>query len=153
MSFPGRLPEGVVIQQPVSLIDVLPTISELLALPNPESVSGVSLLPLIHGAEVESRPIYGVTYRPEAYADKEAVVARAFKYIHSLTDDREWEELYDLRNDPGEIENLAPSESEVLDELRSMLGARLQGAAMAEVNEAELSEEEIKRLRELGYIH
>ncbi len=153
MSFPGRLPEGVVIQEPVSLIDVLPTISELLVLPKPESASGVSLLPLIHGAKVESRPIYGVTYRPEAYADKQAVVARGYKYIHSRTDDREWEELYDLHNDPGEIENLAPSASEVLDELRSILRERLEGAAMAEVNEAELSEEEIERLRELGYIH
>ncbi|MCG6949560.1 MAG: sulfatase-like hydrolase/transferase [Acidobacteria bacterium] len=153
MSFPGRLPEGVVIQEPVSLIDVLPTISELLVLPKPESASGVSLLPLIHGAKVESRPIYGVTYRPEAYADKQAVVARGYKYIHSRTDDREWEELYDLHNDPGEIQNLAPSASEILDELRSKLRERVEGAAMAEVNEAELSEEEIKRLRELGYIH
>jgi arylsulfatase A-like enzyme len=153
MSYPGRLPEGVVIEEPVSLIDVLPTVSEIFALPRPDVVSGVSLLPLINGAAVESRPVYGVTYRPEAYSDKEAVVARGHKYIRSLTDDREWEELYDLRNDPGELENLAPSAPEILEELRSMLRSRLEGAAMAAVNEAELSEEEIKRLRELGYIH
>jgi len=153
MSYPGRLPEGVVIEEPVSLVDVLPTVSDLFALPTPEIVSGVSLLPLIDGTAVASRPVFGVTYRPEAYSDKEAVVARGHKYIHSLTDDREWEELYDLRNDPGELQDLAPSAPEILEELRSMLSSRLEGAAMAAVNEAELSEEEIKRLRELGYIH
>lgn len=153
MSCPGWLPEGVVIKQPVSLIDILPTISDSLSLPIPEAVSGASLLPLIDGAVEESRPIFAVTYRPEAYSDKQAVIAKGYKYIHSLADDREWEELYDLREDPGELENLAPSNPEILDELRSMLGSRLEGAAMASVNEAELSEEDIKRLRELGYIH
>lgn len=153
MSAPGWLPEGLVIEEPVSLIDVLPTVTEIFALPHPDVVSGVSLLPLINGAADVSRPVFGVTYRPEAYSDKEAVVARGHKYIHSLTDDQEWEELYDLRNDPGELENLAPSAPEILGELRSMLRSRLEGAAMAAVNEAELSEEEIRRLRELGYIH
>jgi arylsulfatase A-like enzyme len=153
LSAPGWLPEGAVIEQPVSLIDVLPTISELLSLPIPEAANGFSLLPLTDGEAVEARPIYGATYRPEAYADKQAVVANGYKYIHTLTDDEEWEELYDLSQDPGELENLAPSAPETLAELRALLRSRLDGAKPASVNVADLSEEEIERLRELGYIH
>jgi arylsulfatase A-like enzyme len=153
LSAPGWLPEGAVIEQPVSLIDVLPTISEILALPIPDAANGASLQPLIDGEEIDARPIYAVTYRPEAYADKQAVIARGYKYVHTLTDDDEWEELYDLRKDPGELENLASSAPEMLAELRTLLRSHLEGAATASPNVADLSEEEIERLRELGYIH
>jgi arylsulfatase A-like enzyme len=153
MSQPGRLPEGLTVVRPVSLVDVLPTITDLLDLPNPAGVSGVSLLPFIKGAQVDPRPIFGVTSRPEAYSDKTAVIARGHKFIHSLTDDRDWEELYDLEADPDELVDLAPSAPPILDELRSLLRTRLHSSAMAEVNEAKLSEEEIERLRALGYIH
>jgi len=80
-------------------------------------------------------------------------VARGFKYIHSRTDDREWEELYDLESDPEELVDLATSAPPILNELRAILRMRLAGSSMATVNEAELSEEEIERLRALGYIH
>ena len=153
MSQPGRLPEGLTVAQPVSLVDVLPTITDFLDLPTPAAVSGVSLLPLIKGVQEDPRPIFGVTSRPEAYSDKTAVIARGHKFIHSLTDDRDWEELYDLDGDPGELVDLAPSAPQILDELRSLLRTRLRSSAMAAVNEARLSEEEIERLRALGYIH
>jgi hypothetical protein len=153
LSQPGCLPEGLTVEQPVSLVDVLPTITDVLDLPNPAAASGVSLLPLIRGAKEDPRPVFGVTSRPEAYSDKTAVVARGYKFIHSLTDDRDWEELYDLEVDPGELVDLAPSAPPILDELRSLLRTRLRSSAIAEVNEASLSEEEIERLRALGYIH
>ena len=153
MSRPGRLPEGLVVEQPVGLVDVLPTVTDILDLPAPAAISGVSLVPLIEGVEQDPRPVFGITYRPEAYSDKTAVIARGHKFIHSLTDDREWEELYDLEADPGEMNDLAPSAPPLLDELRVLLRARLRSSPMAEVNEAELSEEDIERLRELGYVH
>ena len=145
--------KGLVVEQPVRLVDILPTVADLFELPIPDVVSGASLLPLIAGAEEVTRPVFGITYRPEAYSDKEAVVARGFKYIHSRTDDREWEELYDLESDPKELVDLAPSAPPILNELRAILRMRLAGSSMATVNEAELSGEEIERLRALGYIH
>jgi len=153
MSRPGRLPEGLRIEQPVSLVDVLPTITDLLDLPKPRGGSGVSLLPLIAGAKADPRPIFAVTSRPESASDKTAVIARGYKFIHSLTDDRDWEELYDLEADPDELVNLAPSAPPILGELRDILAARLSSSAMAAVDPADLSEEEIDRLRALGYVH
>jgi len=45
------------VEQPVSMIDVLPTILDLAGLPQPEVLQGRSLAPLLLGRELESRPV------------------------------------------------------------------------------------------------
>ena len=96
--------------------------------------------------------VFAATYRPEAYSEKRAVVLDGFKYIHSWTDDRDWQELYDLTNDPGELNDLADMRPEVVARLRSVLDARLAAAKETVGGQAELSEEEISELRALGYV-
>ena len=73
------------------------------------------------GGKVASRSIVAETYRPEAYSEKRALVRDGFKYIHSWTDDREWEELYDLAADPGELHDLSAIEVERLAAMRTAL--------------------------------
>ena len=46
---PGRLPAGKVIDEPVELIDFLPTMMDLAGLDVPEDIRGRSLMPLIEG--------------------------------------------------------------------------------------------------------
>jgi arylsulfatase A-like enzyme len=151
-AFPGHLPEGMVIDEPVAMVDVLPTVLDLVGLEFPDRISGASLLPLIRGSVGPPRSIVAETYRPEAYSDKRALVRDGYKYIHSWTDDREWEELYDLAADPGELHDLSAAEIQRLAAMRTALQARLLEAVAAEVVEAELSSEDIERLRALGYI-
>jgi arylsulfatase A-like enzyme len=55
--WPGKIPGGRRIEQPVSMIDVLPTLLDLLDLPAPEVVQGRSLAPLLLGGELEQRPV------------------------------------------------------------------------------------------------
>jgi arylsulfatase A-like enzyme len=153
MAFPGRLPEGMMVDEPVGLVDVLPTVLELMDLESPSHESGASLLPLITGSGAAPRPIVAETHRPEAYSEKRALVQDGFKYIHSWTDDREWEELYDLNADPDEVHELSQIETERLAAMREALQKRLREAVTAEVMEAELDSEDIERLRALGYIH
>ena len=150
---PGRLPQGLVIEEPVSLIDVLPTVGELLDLPMPPKMSGRSLVPLLNGGVLPEAPIVAVTYRPEAYSEKRALIAGGFKYIHSWHDDDEWEELYDLESDPDELVDLAADQPERVEAMRTLLYQRLRTGQEAEAVEAELSDEEIERLRALGYVH
>ena len=149
----GHLPEGVVIEDPVSLVDVFPTIADLLGLESPAVASGVSLAPLMHGVAIPLQPLIASTYRPQSFSDKQAIVMDGFKYIHSWLDDREWEELFDLSADPDELENLAENRPELLAQLRAELERRLDQASSAETIEAELSEEEAAHLRALGYVH
>ncbi len=152
-AFPGHLPQGVVIDQPVAMVDVLPTVLEIMSLALPERISGASLLPLIRGDGGPPLSIVAETFRPEAYSEKRALVGDGYKYIHSWTDDQEWEELYDLTADPGELHDLSAIEAERLAAMRDALQNRLLAAVPAEVVEAVLTDAEIERLRALGYIH
>ena len=47
--WPGRIEGGQRFSQPVSMLDVLPTILDLLDLPQPEVAMGQSLAPLLLG--------------------------------------------------------------------------------------------------------
>ena len=151
-AFPGYLPEGAVIDEPVAMVDVLPTVIDLMGLESIPRTNGISLVPLMAGERPEPRSIVAETYRPEAYSEKRALVRDGFKYIHTWTDDNEWEELYDLAADPGELHDLSAAEIQRLAAMRTALQARLLEAVAAEVVEAELSSEDIERLRALGYI-
>ena len=58
MLAPGRLPEGLRVAEPVSLVDLLPTVLDLAGLPPLERTQGRSLLPLIRGdADWDTRPV------------------------------------------------------------------------------------------------
>ena len=56
--WPGRIPGGQRFSEPVSMIDVLPTILDLIGLPPPDVMQGKSLAPLLLGKEGwEPRPV------------------------------------------------------------------------------------------------
>ena len=56
ISCPGLLPSGKVIEEPVEMVDFLPTLMELCGLAVPNSISGRSLMPLIRGDIRQCRP-------------------------------------------------------------------------------------------------
>ncbi len=149
----GHLAEGVVVDDAVSLVDLYPTVADLLGLDFPANTSGASLAPLLRGDVMPGRPVIAATYRPESFSDKRAIVLDGFKYIHSWKDDQESEELYDVINDPGELENLSQSHPGVVDRLRLELARRLELIAEKSSVDAELSEEDKAHLRALGYLH
>ena len=149
----GHLQEGRVVDEVVSLVDVFPTVANLLGIDSPSISSGASLVPLLHGESMPSRPVIAATYRPESFSDKRAIVLDGFKYILTWKDDRVGEELFDLTLDPGELENLAQVNLEDLDRLREELERLVSEISEASVVEAELSEEEKAHLRALGYLH
>jgi arylsulfatase A-like enzyme len=110
---PGIAP-GTRVRGSVSLLDVVPTLLDVLALPPMEDLPGRSLLPALRGADV-SRPAYAQVLRgPRHTAGErddmlESVRSDAWKVV--LTLDRRTgvvrEEAFDLRTDPGERSNLA----------------------------------------------
>jgi len=55
--WPRGIQGGRRIDQPVSMIDVLPTVLELTGLPLPEVLQGRSLAPLLRGGKLEPRPV------------------------------------------------------------------------------------------------
>ena len=85
--------------QPVSLMDIYPTLAELAGLPIPEHVEGKSLLPLLQDPAVswDSAAITTSGFRNHS--------VRTGRYRYTRYSDRS-EELYDLDADPHEWNNL-----------------------------------------------
>jgi len=56
----GRVPEGLVVERPVRLLDVAPTILDLVGLPPLSQAEGTSLRPLFEGGDVALPDAFGV---------------------------------------------------------------------------------------------
>lgn len=100
ISGPG-IPEGQVAEALVYLYDLFPTLCHLLDVQAPEGVEGKSLLPVILGAQKEVRNTLFT-----AYADvQRAVKDHRWKLIRYPKIN--YTQLFDLKNDPYELNNLA----------------------------------------------
>jgi arylsulfatase A-like enzyme len=100
-----RAPEhkrGVVNADPVSGIDVFPTLCDLLGLPKPAAIPGQSLVNRWEERESQpNRPIFAAQGVP---GRNRAVMLRTPQYKYTHYDDG-GSELYDLGSDPDELDN------------------------------------------------
>jgi len=96
---PGITTAGTSNGQPISLVDIYPTLTELAGLETPVHVEGRSLIPLIEDAD-RKRPYAFLSYGPE----NTAVQTESMRYIRYEDGS---EELYDHADDPNEWTNLA----------------------------------------------
>ena len=154
VSWPGRVDPGTVVSEAVSHIDLLPTVLEWLRIPDSVSRSGRSIGPLFASdpPSLTSVPVMAETFRPEAPVDLKAVVANRRKLILTPADDGV--QLFDLERDPGERQDVAARDADAAAALSEQLETRLNEArerAMPPEQRA-LTEEEIQRLRALGYL-
>jgi arylsulfatase A-like enzyme len=159
----GIIPAGIAIEQTVELIDVLPTVLELLGIEPPAEQHGVSLVPYLAdpGTERRGRPAFS------EYGDSQirTVLAGRFKLVNNpqaitprcmegVADDFYpigRTELYDLEADPQERVNLAASRPEKVAELQGLIGRRW-ARLTNRVRRQELPDEIKKQLRALGYV-
>ena len=146
---PGRLPTGVV-EEPVNLTDLAPTLLDLLGAPPLATDHGRSLVPLIERRSAgPPAPAYSETYVPQLYM--------SWAPLRSLRDERyklidaPRPELYDLHADPREESNLYSSHPEPAEKLRSILD-RLTGGNHGAMNEGALDREAAEKLAALGYV-
>jgi len=99
-SGPG-IARGASVDETVSLIDIFRTLRELCGAPDRLSRDGVSLASVLRGpASAKDRDVLLPGMRPGEYA----IINRGWRYIHYADGG---EELYDIRRDPNEWENLA----------------------------------------------
>ena len=153
---PGRLPEGTVVGDAVGLVDVYPTLAELVDLPMPEDVMGRSLVGLAHGRPSAPRPfpLMAETYRPEAPLDKRALVVDGWKLIRTFYPRTPAvDELYDLSSDPDELHDVVRSRPDTASNLAVALDQLVASVGRgATPRGARLTEEEKANLRALGYM-
>jgi arylsulfatase A-like enzyme len=150
---PGRVPVGRV-AAPVSLVDLLPTLRELLGLEPDAPDAGRSLLAAARAPD-PSRVLFPMRWDEFASPpiSRKAVVTERYKLI--LTQPEGREELYDLHADPAERQDLARQRPALVAQLRSEL-ERLERSTRAASREftpgVEVSREKAQQLRALGYV-
>ena len=117
ISYPGRMDSGKVCTSPVSLMDIFPTLTDLCSIDCPEDVSGHSLRKVIQGKGGEERPVFA--------EDTLGTVCRMvrlgpWKYNTYLGMKPE---LFNLRDDPGEENNLSGQgiHAEVEEKLKTLV--------------------------------
>jgi len=86
----------------VYLLDIYPTLCELIHVDIPESVEGISLVPAMQDAGLELRDSLYLAYSRLIRGVKN----RRYKLIEYRNDALEETQLFDLQNDPHELHNL-----------------------------------------------
>jgi len=157
--FPQDGHAGVVVESPVELLDVAPTILEWLEIPRPSDWRGLSLIPLVEGRPepTPDRPIYSEVAN-ERFAIRGIRQGDWLLVWHGAA---ERTELYDLANDPGEQHDVAAEHEDVVAEMLGYLKSWMEEllrssedlqAVPMDADGLSLMEFEQAVLRELGYL-
>jgi len=101
---PGVLPAGIVSDDLVGLVDLMPTLCDLCGVPIPGAVEGHSLVPLMLDQVSVWRPTIFSEIGPETNFSTMARTKR-FKYVYHMNGGSPFEEFFDLRKDPWETKN------------------------------------------------
>jgi len=144
-----------VVEDEVSLVDVMPTVMDALKLPTPPTVQGRSLLKTIQGhPDSTASNIYAETYLPLlhfSWSQLRGMRSKNLKYIEAPRP-----ELYDSSADPQELKNLAsarPAVSQVMrDRFSTLLNQFTPSSGIAEGGKALTDPALLQRLNALGYI-
>jgi arylsulfatase A-like enzyme len=104
---PGRLPEDVRCDALLQHMDIAPLLFELAGLDMPSETSAISALRVLRGDRPGREAVYAEHAADNILKGVDLVTmvrTRDWKLVHYRK--QEWGELYDLKNDPGEVRNL-----------------------------------------------
>ena len=151
---PGS-PGGRTVAEPVSLVDLMPTMLGAVGVEVPAQVQGKSLLARVGGGDAEmaerDRSVYGETFLPRLHFNWSELRGAENSKYHFIDAPRP--ELYDLAKDPGETHNLLGEKKAVAEEMRAKLAGMIRdysaGKELAE--KTGLDPALMERLKALGY--
>lgn len=154
LSGPG-VPPGTVVEEPVSLVDLMPTILGRLGIPAPPGLDGIDLAPSWSGGRLPERALFAeadhnnvVDGRP-AIGVREMVRLGSEKLLFEVDTGRA--SLFDLSSDPAETSDLAQTHADRARALLETLERHRATAVEARESGQELSADEQALLKKLGY--
>ena len=152
----GILPRSSRIQARVRIMDIFPTVLELLGIEERTGLQGSSFLPLMRKNHGLHRDVYMANMPPEKNAippyQENAVLMGQWKLIRFHGSD---DEIYNLIEDPDEQNDMRDSQPEVLKKLAGKIAKwekiiRKSGSSSPKQIVDEATK---KRLRALGYVY
>jgi arylsulfatase A-like enzyme len=136
-----------------SIIDIVPTVCDLVGIDAPAGIQGKTLAPYFGDVppQSEDRYLYCESLHPTKYEANSllGLVSSRWKYIQTTRP-----ELYDLQKDPGEQRNLIDTQPQQARSLQDHLALILEQTVRQGKSreDAPLDPDLLKHLRSLGYV-
>ena len=147
----NNLPGGKVIPSRVRLIDIMPSVLDILDLEEADQNQGISLIPYIEGRKKDDLDSYMETFYPRenyGWSELTGLVAGNWKYIRAPK-----AELYNLKSDPNEDKNVLQSNTKIATKMKNSLEMLIKNSAIAPgAGSRVLTSEEREKLGSLVYI-
>lgn len=164
--FGPKIKPGVRVRTYVSLLDLMPTLKDLLRIKYQDDMQGKSFGLALTGRNIKDRILYfdqtDIRIKPNEHRESHAIIMNGHKLIIHKRNDRISCSLYDLLNDPAESENIYFKKKKLSDKMsKEMLrikkeNEKRRGLESAKIkkesNFKEVSEDTIEELKALGYI-
>jgi arylsulfatase A-like enzyme len=153
LRFPGRIEPAARVRDQVRLLDVMPTVLDLLDLVPPSELQGRSLLPLVAGTRAGA-PVVSDYSNTRAKRTFQSVRAEGVTYIV----DGQTEQLYDTAADPHEQFDVAAERPAQVATMRKRLGVWREACGPLAARLAPRGDgvapdaATLARLRALGYV-
>jgi arylsulfatase A-like enzyme len=153
VSVPGSRERSVRMDEQVSLVDIMPTLLDLVGISDRSRIQGRSFAPLLSGKRIEPTEGYLEAYRDADLPGGKPVFgirSAGYKYI-----EKDPPLLFDLSRDPHESENAYARESSRGRKMAKKLQAIAAGCkawSRPLGEEPALGEEEVRKIKSLGYL-
>lgn len=161
MRWPAKIPAGTVVNDNVSIVDIMPTVLAMCGVEGRDGMQGVDLSGLIGGDRGVARSLFAAGIRHQSSPKRLPGVEQAsVTGDHKAIDYGDYEpgkrEFYDLASDPLELEDLSATktprvnlEFDRIAEHRKSMPGRREGARSR--TWAQSDEDRLNALRALGY--
>ena len=159
----SKINQCISISKQVRLIDVFPTICEIVGIPKwEEKVDGISLYPLLENKKMDDLIAY-IESTPAVVIETNNVIGirtDKYKYFRNRNDANLDIHLFDLENDPFEDDNIAKESKEIVESMECKLQEITNGYSLDDVgyddetNKQETTEvTNVKQIfQDMGYI-
>ena len=116
--WPGKIPAGQVSDFPCAAWDFLPTATDIALIKSPTNIDGISLLPTLFN-QIQTNRQESFYWKLQSRDAAQAVRMGDWKVIRSKADAPP--ELYNLKIDPGETNNVADQHPDVITKFQGIL--------------------------------
>ena len=159
----SKINQCISISKQVRLIDVFPTICEIVGIPKwEEKVDGISLYPLLENKKMDDLIAY-IESTPAVVIETNNVIGirtDKYKYFRNRNDANLDIHLFDLENDPFEDDNIAKESKEIVESMECKLQEITNGYSLDDVsyddetNKQETTEvTNVKQIfKDMGYV-
>jgi len=149
IKLPGAGREGRHIADPVSILDVMPTVLDFAGIDH-SGQQGVSLLPLIAGGSRDAEPRALFAEHVRTLRQLRSIRVGRFKLVVDLVSNGA--ALYDLETDPGEEHDVSGERPELVAALRAGLDRHVEATlSTGQAPTHEMEPADVELLKELGY--